>query len=145
MQKIKNQDVLLQDDPIGKKMFLDHLTYCWTMLNRFGKENFKIIHNSFYQTVKDLPSEKIDRAFKFYIKSNSNFPTPSDIRKIVKDLDYSLTPHEEKFRIMHNRARNKNMGIFFQGEEELEAYETKYGKIDTTKSWAETYDEVFNN
>lgn len=107
----------------------------------------EFFHNVFLEDLKDLSGYRINKALKVWRKTNSNFPTIADIRRIAQDFDYDLTLPEQKHRIMHQRARNKNMGIFMMSvaEQDLINYEEKHGKLNVSVGWAQSYDETFNN
>lgn len=118
-------------------------------MNLFGKkpDEFVFHYKTFLEDLSDISSYRISESLKDHRRDSSKFPTVAEIRAIGRKMDYNLTQDQQKHRIMHQRARNKNMGVFMNDEQEqaLEEYESKHGKINLSLGWAGSYDDLFNN
>lgn len=145
---MKREDAPIYSNPDQDKILLAEFTKSWKTLNLFGKklDEFAFHYKIFLEDLSDISSYRISESLKIHRKDNSNFPTAAEIRAIGREMDYNLTQPQQKHRIMHQRARNKNMGLFMNDdqERELEEYELKHGKINLSLDWAGSYDELFD-
>jgi hypothetical protein len=78
--------VVLHQNPQAKQKLAVMLMQSFQALKTYGKEPEQIeaIIGFFNIALADYPFEKIEKAFAFYIRNNSEMPTPGDIANIIE-------------------------------------------------------------
>jgi hypothetical protein len=150
LQRLEQQAKPLYKDSQGLEEFLQLFSACWQFLDLYGKktEEFQMLCAQFTDSIKDLPGSKVIRAMKHYRDNETSFPKPSQIRKMVEDMSFTLTKQEEEFSLMHSRARTRNMAPYLLDDQKtraLELYEKKYGEINHKIKWVDAFVQKFGD
>ncbi len=144
---------MLQDTPLvnaleQQLLFVANFRASWDLLDLFGKKesDFGRAQKLFEAELKDLPGYRVNKAMIEYRKLNSKFPTPREIRNLVEEYDYDLTKEERLHKTMWQRAKTRKMAGYLLAPHELDSlqrYEKKYGDIEVSEKWHDSFDRIF--
>lgn len=81
----QSQAVTLRQDQAGRKEVATIIYQCFQSLKLYGKEPeaLEATVAMFQMVLADYPIERVRQGFAFYLRHNSEMPTPADIANII--------------------------------------------------------------
>lgn len=76
----------LREDQDAKRTLTNLLSQCYDAQKVYGKEPEQLenLNKMFHFVLADYPIEKIQQAFKYYLKHNAEMPAAADIAQIIE-------------------------------------------------------------
>lgn len=106
----KPTELMLKDDPFGQNQMTDLLAQTYALLKKYGEkaDQAELRDKGFQWILGDYPIKKIEIAFREYLKTGKDIPTPADILAILDPKTQPLCK-EVYIRIAQKRAKGENL------------------------------------
>jgi hypothetical protein len=140
----KNGKPKIRENPIHQDQLADLLNQTYVMLKKYGEsaDVTEMREAGFQMMLGDYCVEDVIKAFKTYLKTNHDIPTPADIISIIDPSTQPLCPKMYQSLVMRD-AELRKQGKMIRLSDDEENYVYEYEKRELKKVYQKTEYEPF--